>query len=235
MSTRMRLVGVAFGLLIPTLIVMSWSFVVFTSEMGEASIALPREQGPWGASGDQELEAWILEMAAPDAYLLRRYEREGAAPVSAYVGLYARWSGFGRAPHSPEGCYPAGGWEILGRGSVDVVTARGERFRAKLLEMRKGGRKQAVLYWFQPPGRWPIDGALEQLLRVRDSVTGRPQFAFVRLAGPGLAAEDPSSLLELAGLLAPDIRAAVERLGASPSERGRPERAASRPTDEGSG
>ena len=127
MSTRMRLLGVAFGLLLPTLVVARWSFVVLASEPGHASIAMPRGLGPWVASGDQELDAWILEEAAPDAYLLRVYERDGAAPIDAYVGLYARWSGFGRAPHSPAGCYPAAGWQILRRSSVDVPTAGGSR------------------------------------------------------------------------------------------------------------
>jgi EpsI family protein len=235
MSARMRLIGVVLGLLFPTLVVARWSFVVLASEMGEASIALPSELGPWVASGDEELEAWVLEMIEPDAYLMRSYQREGAAPIGLYVGMYARWSGFGRAPHSPQGCYPAAGWEILGRHSVGVPAAGGEPFRAKLLEMQKDGSGQAVLYWFQPFGRWPSDGAVEQFLRVRDSVSGRPQFAFVRLAAPGVDAKDPSSLLELAGLLAPDIRLAVERLRASRSERIAPAQAESRPIDEGSG
>jgi EpsI family protein len=235
MSARMRLGGVVLGLLLPTLVVARWSFVVIAAEPSEASIALPRQLGPWVASGDEELEAWILEEAGPDAYMMRQYQREGAAPVWLYVGLYARWSGFGRAPHSPQGCYPAAGWEILGRRSVNVSAAAGERFRARLLRVHQGGREQDVLYWFHPPGRWPTDGAVEQLLRARDSVSGRPQFAFVRLAAPGVDAKDPSSLLELAGLVAPDIRLALERLEASPSERGRAARAASRPVDDGSG
>lgn len=235
MSARMRLGGVALGLLLPTLVVAHWSFVVLTAEPGEASIALPRQLGPWVASGDEELEAWILEEAGPDAYVMRRYQREGAAPVWLYVGLYARWSGFGRAPHSPEGCYPSAGWEILDRLPVDVSAAAGERFRASLLEVHQSGREQAVLYWFQPPGRWPSDGTVEQLLRARDAVSGRPQFAFVRLAAPRVDAEDPSSLFELAGLVAPHIRVAVERLETSPSERGRAARAASPPIDDGSG
>jgi EpsI family protein len=228
----MRLIGVVLGLLLPALLIARWSLAVLAAEPHEAAIGLPRQLGAWVAGDDLELDAWSLEKAAPDSYLMRRYQRQGAAPVELYVGLYAGSTGFGRAPHSPEGCYPAAGWEILGRASVDVPVVGGERLRARLLELQKDGREQVVLFWFQPPGRWPSEGIAEQLLRARDSVRGQPQFAFVRLAAPDMDAGDRESLLELAGLIAEEIRGALERFGSSPSERGRPASAGDRPVGE---
>jgi EpsI family protein len=235
MSARMRLCGVLLGLLLPTLLVARWSFVVLAAEPRETEIALPRQLRVWVADHDQELDAWSLAKAAPDTYLLRRYQREGAVSVELYVGLYARSSGLGRAPHSPQGCYPAAGWEILGRGRVDVLAGEGKGFRASLLEVQKGNREQLVLYWFQPPGRWPSEGVAEQFLSARDSVRGQPQFAFVRLAAPGMEAGDLESLLGFAGVVAPEIRGAVERMVSPPSERGRPASAGDRSVDEESG
>jgi EpsI family protein len=207
---RPRLVGLAVGLLIPNLIVARWAFIVLTGAPVEASFPLPSELGPWAARAEEQLEDWVLAEIEPDAYLLRRYEREGAVPVWIYVALYAQWSGFGRSPHTPEGCYPAAGWEIMRERSVDVPVGGGKELEASLLDVQKTGQEQHVLHWFQPPGRWSSSGAVEQLLRLRDSVGGRPQFAFVRLSTHADAAAEPTALIELAGLVAPAIRKVVE-------------------------
>ncbi len=88
-----------------------------------------------------------------------------------------------------------------------------DRMHTTLLEVHNANRKQGVLYWFQPAGRWPTANAAEQLLLLLDALSGRPQYAFVRISSPiGMETEAERDLVEFASELAPSIRAVVEEL-----------------------
>lgn len=219
MSARGRLVAVAVALLPPGLLLGAW-LRAGAIEIGSASLSLPRQLGPWVATEDQRLEPEILEQIGPDAHLLRLYEAPGRSLVWVYLGLYAGRGSYQKAAHEPEVCYPAQGWEVLGSRTVAVeIGAPGSpALRAKVLEAHRGQEKEAVLYWFQPAGRWPAHGALEEILRIGDAMRGAPQYAFVRLSAPtsdraqGATEED---LVEFARLVAPAIRESVEGIAST--------------------
>jgi len=217
-SARGRLVAVAAALLPPGLLLGAW-LRAGAIETGYASLSLPRQLGPWVATEDQRLDPEILEQIGPDAHLLRLYEAPGRSVVWIYLGLYAGRGGYQKAAHEPEVCYPAQGWEVLGSRTVEIeVGAPGPAtLRAKLLDAHRDLEKEAVLYWFQPAGRWPAQGALEEILRIGDAIGGRPQYAFARLSAPAgdrVPASTEEDLVEFARLVAPTIRENVERLAA---------------------
>jgi EpsI family protein len=150
-------------------------------------------------------------MIEPDAYRMRLYEGEGRAPVWIYVGLYAGRAGSGKSAHVPEACYPAQGWETQSSESLELPLSGGEALVAQKLDFQRQSDREKVLYWFQPARRWPVGGALEQLLRVTDAVRGRPQYAFVRVSVRSDG--DPAQARDLeafAAGIAPAVRDLVE-------------------------
>jgi EpsI family protein len=209
---RWRLAALVLALLLPALILGRW-MLASSAEVMAVEPLLPRGVDQWTASRQETLDPKVLKLIEPDAYSMRLYEAEGAAPVWVYVGLYAGHSRTGRSAHVPEACYPAQGWEILGSEKVSLELPGGERLVARKLDAHKGVAREAVLYWFQPAGRWPATGGVEQLLHVLDAVRGQPQYAFVRISVDTEA--DPSAERDLeafAAQIAPEIRRAVESL-----------------------
>jgi EpsI family protein len=209
---RLRLLAVTLALLAPLLVLALWTPSVLPEGAVAPAVALPESVGEWNAAEDQILEEWVLEIAAPDSYQMRLYRAPERNPIWVYVGMYAGRAGYTGVVHSPEGCYPAAGWEIVGSHFVHVTIGERQALDAKRLDVQQGNAEEAVLYWFQPAERWPSKGISEQVWTAVDSVRGRPQFAFVRLSGPAGATAE-RDLVEFAGLAAPAIRAAVERMG----------------------
>jgi EpsI family protein len=214
-SARLRLFGVVLAVLLPALVLARWLPAARRAIPGVVPISLPSHLGPWAATEDKTFPDWVLNEIRPDAYLIRRYEAVDRAPIEVYVGLYATAPyGGKKSPHHPKGCYPAGGWEIMTFRPVDVPLGASEKLRAKLMEARKVRREEAVLYWFQPAGRWPRPPAVENVLRLFDAAIGRPQYAFVRLASPSnFESGADRALLEFTALVAPAIRNVVEGVG----------------------
>jgi EpsI family protein len=218
-NAKLRLACVTAALLLPACLLAAWVGAGSLESDPLPAASLPRQLGPWVATEDRRLDEASLEIVAPDAHLLRLYEAPGRSPVWIYLGLYASRGSYKKAAHDPEVCYPAQGWEVVGSRSVsiDLDGADPQILRAKLLDAHHGLDREAVLYWFQPAGRWPAVGAVEEILRVGDAVNGTSQYAFVRLSTPyGDDASAAHDLLEFARLLAPSVRARVDSLSAPP-------------------
>jgi EpsI family protein len=217
-SARGRLAAAAAALLLPGWLLAAWVRAGTLERAPLPPVSLPRQLGAWTATEDGRLEPEVLDKIAPDAHMLRLYEAPGRAPVWVYLGLYASRGSYKKAAHDPEICYPAQGWEVLGTRivAIDVASPDAPALRARLLDAHRGLDREAVVYWFQPAGRWPSSGALEEVLRLADAVRATPQYGFVRLSAPSedrpSAAQD---LLDFAGLLAPSVREAVEVLHAT--------------------
>jgi EpsI family protein len=216
MSARIRLAGVAVALLLPALVLGRWLLATSASTLLVPTPSLPHQIGPWHATAEEGLEAEILALIEPDAYLMRRYEAAGRTPIWLYVGVYVGRAGYGKGAHDPEVCYPAQGWEILQSELFDVPLVDGDTLTTRHLEAHQGLAKESVLHWFQPAKRWPAQATAEQLLRVLDAARGRPQYAFVRLSGPTdggpTAVQD---LAEFAGEVAASVRAVVDEAGSA--------------------
>ena len=216
MSVRIRLASVALALLLPALVLGRWMLVTRSSAPTVSTPALPTAVGPWRSTAESRLNAEVLAMIEPDAYLMRRYEAPGRTPIWLYVAVYAGRAGYGKGAHDPEVCYPAQGWEILQSELFGVPLVDGGTLLTRRVEAHRGLAKETVFYWFQPANRWPAGAAAEQLMRVMDAARGRPQYAFVRISGPSdggsTAARD---LAEFAAEIAASVRAVVDEVGSA--------------------
>ncbi len=214
MRVRLRLTAALLSVLVPGLLLARWTAGAGTPVGPIPTPALPSHVGPWIAKAEQRLEPKALAIIKPDAHVIRLYEAPGRTPVWIYVGIYGGRAGYASGAHDPHVCYRAQGWQVLASSSVEVPLGTSDRMHTTLLEVHNANRKQEVLYWFQPAGRWPAAGAAEELIRVFDAVAGRPQYAFVRLSGSSQIGADASrDLAEFAGGIAPAIRAALEAIG----------------------
>lgn len=212
MAVRGRLAALVLALLLPASILGRWMLAAHEAVVA-AEPLLPAAVDDWTATRRQEFDADTLKLIEPDAYAMRLYESESAAPIWVYVGLYAGHSRTGKSAHVPEACYPAQGWEILRSREISVELPGGERLLARKLDFHKGAARETVLYWFQPSRRWPTTGVTEQLLHALDAVRGQPQYAFVRLSVRTEA--NPSAERDLEAFavqIAPEVRRVVESL-----------------------
>lgn len=197
------------ALLLPGALLVRWQLVSDTPVEFVGVPGLPSQIGPWTEDGENRLDAEVFAIIEPDAYLMKHYSAPGRTPIWLYLGVYAGRAGYGSGAHDPAVCYPAQGWEILASERFEVPLSNAATLHAQRLEAHLGSAKEAVLYWFQPASRWPAPAAVEELLQVVDAVSGRPQYAFVRLSGPedGDAVRD---LEEFAALIAKPVRTYVE-------------------------
>ena len=211
MRARTRLATSLAAVLVPALLLGSWTQARRTDDTRVPTLRIPERIGPWTSVAEDALNEAALGQIRPDAYRLRAYAAPGRAPIWLYVGLYGGRGGGAKGAHDPEVCYPAQGWEILQSGPRAIVLEDFAVVHAAALRVHHQRRRQSVLYWFQPAGRWPEPPALDQLYRVFDALVGRPQYAFVRLsAGEDDAGQADADLAEFAALAAPSLRAAVE-------------------------
>jgi EpsI family protein len=178
---------------------------------------IPARLGEFSVDRDDTLPDDVRAMLSPAAYLFRLYARADGAPVWAYVAFY---DGVGASgAHDPQICYPAQGWDVVGLDDRALELPTGDQLHAHFLAATQGASEELVLYWFQPPERWPAAPRVEPWLRAVDGLAGRSRYAFVRLS----TRVTPS---------APDsVPAAEEELGALARELAAPVRAAVRGAD----
>src|SRR5262249_36016764 len=112
-------------------------------------------------------------------------------------------------------CYPAQGWDVVGLNDRALELPSGDRLHAHFLAATQGAAEELVLYWFQPPERWPAAPRVEPWPRAVDGLAGRSRYAFVRLSPRVTPSETGSvpaaeaALGALARELAAPVRAAV--------------------------
>jgi EpsI family protein len=174
---------------------------------------IPSRLGEFEVVSSDQLPDDVRALVSPDAYLLRLYDDGAGTPVWAYVAFY---SGLGASgAHDPTVCYPAQGWDVAALRERAIELSGGERLRASLLAATQAASEELVLYWFQPPERWPSPARAEPLLRALDGLAGRSRYAFVRLStrisAPAPSAIDAAEtrLASLARQLAEPVREAV--------------------------
>ena len=210
MSSRLRLAGTLVALLLPALALGRWFAARDASASAVWAIELPERVGTWKATHEERLDPEVWAEIQPDAHLMRRYEATGRSPIFVYVGLYGGRSGYGKGAHEPEVCYPAAGWEVMSSLSVEIPVDASERLVATRLDLHQGLFEQVALYWFQPAARWTASYVPEQLLLVLDALTGRPQYAFVRLSALPAGAGTVADLAEFASAVAWPVRRALQ-------------------------
>jgi EpsI family protein len=149
---------------------------------GAPLAALPHRVGAW-VGRDVPLEQEVESMLRADANLQRAYLHPIGDVVWVYVGYYGTERG-GRPEHTPDVCYPAGGWRIAERRTVVTDPQRGLRANEYVVEL--DGHRRLVHFWYRSHRRTgllgPIDVALDHFLgRLRDD---RADGALVRISTP---------------------------------------------------
>ena len=106
--------------------------------------AIPAEVGGWQGT-DVPLSKPVLRELAGDALLQRTYRRDGHE-IDFWTVFGRDW----RDLHSPEGCYMATGWKVVGEKNVDIPAPEGmtEALHARLFTTRKGPNRALAVYLF---------------------------------------------------------------------------------------
>jgi len=106
--------------------------------------AIPVSFDGWQGTDVPQSEA-VKQALAGDALLRRMYKRDDVA-----IDFWAVFGRDWRDLHSPEGCYLAGGWTIIGGRDVDIPAsgAPDGELHGRLFEARKNGEKLVALYLF---------------------------------------------------------------------------------------
>ena len=160
------LVGVLFGLCGGVRFWREWQFNSLSKESGVAPFGLkelPRELGDWRVveGSESTLEPDIAQIAGASDHLIRTYinEKSGTTAVLMVIyGLATRvWS------HTPDACYPAGGFDAIPPTlDIDIPipeTTSRARFRVQQFAKLKAGLKdfRRVYHSFRNAGEWGLD------------------------------------------------------------------------------
>lgn len=151
---------------------------------------------------DLPVDESIYRYLAAGGMLEREYE--GPAGAVRLTILYAAdW----RSVHSPTGCYPATGWEVLEDRAVDFPAPAGsgsaEPLHARLLRVRKGEQERLAVFSFAYAGGTTADWA-QMTIRVALGRRGAGGLVFT-LSTPS----DPEALARLGQIYAAAYPAAI--------------------------
>jgi len=111
---------------------------------------IPGDLGPWKASGEQTLDADIVDYLQPADYILRDYVSEdGRPPVNLFVAYFKSLDKT-YGPHAPRICLPGSGWiESSGKISSISVPNNPSGIPVNQLTYEKDGKRILVFYWYQ--------------------------------------------------------------------------------------
>jgi EpsI family protein len=116
--------------------------------------------------------------------------RQGAAPISLYVGYYGSQR-TGATYHSPKNCLPGGGWVFTSSEPVTGVIPGHEDAAVNRVVIEKGLDRQLILYWYQDRGRIVASEYAAKGYLVLDAATrNRTDGALVRVSTPVVGSEE---------------------------------------------
>lgn len=165
--------------------------------LGALPAALPHRLGPWQGEDraeDPAVDVWLRD---PDVSIARTYRRSDGA----LVWLTAFGSRGGRSyhlfEHTPDSCYPLGGWAIESFGARTVPLPGGPRplpvnFGTAHRAATDGTLVFVYLYLWDHPGRDPERGVVS--LRLAAPVRGTADDTAALLTGDFLPRLFPATL-----------------------------------------
>lgn len=149
---------------------------------------LPMQLGTWHGV-DIKLDATVTKALAADQMLCREYTD---SKTGRQLGLLVVYRKYGRRDfvHRPELCYPAAGWEIVGKSYTNVPYA-GRNVQARLVIAEQDMSREAVTYWFASGNRTEGNFAKQQLWMALDRLQKqRHGWAFIRVNVPEMYGDD---------------------------------------------
>jgi len=188
------------GLLVTVLVAVgavAWAFQLRPRLAVDASPLADLPHRIAGYDGEEiPLDQTVERVLLADANLQRAYVDPEGEVVWLYVGYYGTERG-GRPEHTPDECYPSGGWTIVSESRVDVDPANG--LRANEMVVEQAGERRLVHFWYQTHRDRGLLGAfdhgLDRLLgRLLDS---RGDGGLVRLSTPIRAHDEDAARARL--------------------------------------
>ena len=152
--------------------------VLFTADLQ----AFPPSIGSWTGRSDR-IDKTLRGFLNADEVLSRTYT---GGDGYGEMGLWVVYRKYGRRDfaHRPEMCYPASGWEIVGRGCTTVPYG-GREIQAVKVVAEKDGERELIVYWFASGARTEANFARQQLFMALDRLrTQKYGWAFIRLNCP---------------------------------------------------
>lgn len=111
---------------------------------------LPMQLGPWRGE-DQKTDPELMNIDHSYASVRRVYRNPRDDSVQLYGAVFTDISD-SVAPHPPDFCFPAAGYEVVDTSDIRIPVEKGTDFSARLLMLRRDGRTEFALFWFQVPG-----------------------------------------------------------------------------------
>lgn len=160
---------------------------------------LPLQLSSWKWTAEDTIPPDTLALLGPDDYLSRQYQEQGGSEQAELFVAYYKTQLQSKNAHDPKVCLPGAGWNpVDSRLSRVTLPASGLSFPVNYYRIKKDGREQVVVYWFQTPkGVYTFEEQL-RAHRVLDAILdNRTDMALVRIIVPvtekGVPAADASA------------------------------------------
>ena len=205
------------------LFAISYSLVSWFSAKPETALesridlsVTPLELDGWRGE-DVEIRDDTIQVLKSDSFINRTYRDGLGREMSIHIANWLNPDTISAAPHHPEICYPAAGWEIRERRTVQLATKAGE-IPMELILFQRGQQRVVTGHWFQVGDLAFVssDGFQKERHRFwgKRAWPSTTKFLLQTVASSTNAAED--RLKEFAKLVAEEF--ATDRAAASSSE-----------------
>ncbi len=149
----------------------------------KAFLNFPLHLGKWQGRNDYLSQFYLNELKLTDYAIINYAQPESGNNVNFYSAYYQAQRR-GVAVHSPKGCIPGDGWQIIQFGQLDFPDTKleGNVLQVNRAVIQKGDSRQLVYYWFQQRGRTITNEYLVKWYLFYDALTmNRTDGALVRL------------------------------------------------------
>jgi len=142
-------IALLFGLLAVSYVLISWigsGSNVAAGPKVDLSV-LPLALDGW-VGEEVEIRDDTVQILKADGFINRVYHDSSGREISIHVANWLNAETISAAPHHPEICYPAAGWEIRERRTTQLTTAAGD-IPIELISFQKGQQRVVSGHWFQ--------------------------------------------------------------------------------------
>lgn len=149
---------------------------------------LPLKMSGWSGS-DQKLEKIVKDALNADSILSRSYVNHNTGDS---VGLLIVYRKYGRRDfaHRPEMCYPAAGWELVGKKYI-TLTYQGKQVKAMEVTAEKAGARDIVVYFFASGDRTESNFIVQQYKMSFDRLSKQKYgWSFIRFNAPSMESDE---------------------------------------------
>jgi EpsI family protein len=161
---------------------------------------MPLHFDSWERLSEGVVTPETLTMLGPDDYIVRQYHDAGGSGQAELFIAYYKTQLRSKNAHDPKVCLPGAGWNPV-ESHLERVTVPGTGFSfpVNYYRIKKDGKEQVVVYWFQTlKGVYTFEQQLA-LHRIVDAIIdNRTDMALVRVVVPvtekGVSAANSSAI-----------------------------------------